>query len=466
MTEAVMALRAKLVGVSNYADVVSGLEVGDTLSVRHEPDNAYDPNAMQVTDRDGRVVGYLAKEVAKRVIEKDSTREFTATVDTVTEHDGAVVGGFITFETAAGYLTPVEHTNKRKEGDMSRFALPDEVTEQGAEGWESDRISKVRAFRLPSGQPITVIPITDYTTANDRNVDGEIVKGDGGWMSMREVKAFGGLRMPGEQETIDLPGRLITFPVQDYVLVKGKDGKVKRQFATDPLLERIAPSKFECKKPRNASDDWEPPRHTKPKDVTYVNCVFIEGKFETGDRAKYNPKPGDHILLTMATTWYEDWKRLMERDRKKEKDYSPAGRYWTLKIAGSFDAGNLAFEADDEIGDPVPLPDLINLHDWTEAKRTEVDQWVAALDGVSHSVHYSEPESEPVDDAEDVAAFEDAVQDMTDGYDWSGEPPARKKKLLTAIGVKVAPTAKKEELDALVVEHEAALLEYLAAEAA
>lgn len=461
-TSSIRGLQTKLVGVSVYADSVRDLEIGQQLLVEHEPDNAYDANALKVTKENGETVGYIARDVAKRVIEKDTERAFTAQVINTTTHDGVTVGGFIQFPTEAGYLIPVQTHITKKEDDMSRFTIPDEVTEQGAGGWESDRANKVRTVKLATGKPITIIPITDYKTAT----------ADGGWASIREVKAFGGLRISGEKEPVDLPGRLITFPVSDFVIVRGRDGSMKRQYATDPLLMRLAPSKYECKKPFNAGDDWEPPKHTKPKDVTYLNCVFIEGILEEGDRAKYNPKPGDHILLSMATSWYEDWKRLMERDRKKSKDYSPAGRRWTLKISGSFQGGNLAFEADDEIGEPIPLPDPINLHDWAENKRAEVEAWVNALDGVT-DIMFNPNQEEPEDDIDQefeddaVTEFEEAVaDDSTSGHDWSEEVPARLKKMLTAIGVKVAPTAKKDELIALATEHQDALLEFMNSAAA
>jgi len=464
-TSSIRGLQTKLVGVSVYADAVRDLEIGQQLLVEHEPDNAYDANALKVTKENGDTVGYIARDVAKRVIEKDTERAFTAHVINTTTHEGVTVGGFIQFPTQAGYLIPTQTHITKKEDDMSRFTIPDEVTEQGAGGWESDRASKVRVVRLAAGKPITVIPLTDYKTSS----------ADGGWASIREVKAFGGVRIAGEKEPVDLPGRLVVFPVSDFVIVRGRDGSMKRQYATDPLLQRLAPSKYECKKPFKAPDDWEPPKHTKPKDVTYVNCVFIEGQLHEGDKANYNPKPGDHILLGMATSWYEDWKRLMERDRKKNKDYSPAGRRWTLKISGSFQDGNLAFHADDEIGEPIPLPDPINLQDWAENKRAEVEAWVNSLDGVTDIMfnpHQAEPEDDDVsveEDDEAITEFEEAVASSdsgSDGHDWSEEVPARLKKMLTAIGVKVAPTAKKDELIALATEHEDALLEFMNSAAA
>ena len=450
-------LRTKLVGVSNYADAVSRMCPGDEVEVAHEPGNEYDANAFRVAEiPSGQTIGYLARDVSKRVIEKDAERAFRARVTDVTAHEGATVGGYVEFETDAGYLTPAKGTNQREEESMSKYRIDDEITSQGAEGWESGRSSRVRPFKLPAGQPITIIPLTDYTTG----------AADGGWLSFREVKAFGGVRIG--DETVDLPGRLITFPARDFVIVTGRDGTKKRQHAADPLLERIAPSRFEMKRPRNAPDDWQPPRHARPKDVTYLNCVFIEGKLEEGDRAKYNPKSGDHIILSMATTWYEDWKRLMDRDRKKERDYSPAGRRWTLKITGSFDAGNLALEADDELGEPIPLPDVINLDDYVDSIRDEVDAWVAALDGVvGATFDDSAPEVEEseIRDAEDasVDSFEAAVDAAADASqrDWTEEVPARLRKWLKEAGVAMKPIAKADEIYALAAENDLALRTYL-----
>ena len=342
---------------------------------------------------------------------------------------------------------------------MSRFRIGDAVTSQGAEGWERG-LNNVRQFRLPANSAVTIVPLTDYKTGEE----------DGGWLSFREVKAFGGVRVGNE--IVNLPGRLLTFPAQDFIIVTGRDGGLKRQSITDPLMERIKPSKWELKRPRNAPDDWQPPRHARPKDVTYLNCVFISGKLEEGERAKYNPKKGDHIILSMSTTWYEDWKRMIERDRKKDADYSPAGRLWTLKIIGSFDSGNLALEADDELGEPIPLPDVINLDDLVEGMRRDVEAWVDALDGVATATFDSFAASfaSSKADADAAKADADAANDAVDEFessiadtatDWSDEVPATLKKMLVAIGVTVKPGTKPAELRALATEHESALLSWV-----
>jgi len=454
---ATMLLQAKLVGVSNYTDAVSTLTAGDVVDITHEPTNEYDANAM-VVSKNGQTVGYLARDVAQKVINKDTQRVFLGAVTYVTEHEGTTVGGYIQFSTLAGYLTPpLQPTTTKEEGTMSRFRIDDAVTSQGAEGWERG-LNSVRQFRLPANSAVTIVPLTDYKTGEE----------DGGWLSFREVKAFGGVRIGNE--VVNLPGRLLTFPAQDFIIVTGRDGGLKRQSITDPLMERIEPSKFESKRPRNAADDWHPPRHARPKDVTYLNCVFISGKLEEGERAKYNPKKGDHIILSMATTWYEDWKRVMERDRKKNADYSPAGRLWTLKIIGSFDSGNLALEADDELGEPIPLPDVINLDDLVEGMRRDVEAWVDALDGVatatfdaslpSTSASPKEVAADVNEAKADVDEYESLIADSPN--DWSEEVPATLKKMLVAIGVQVKATAKPAELRELAAEHEPALLAWMA----
>ena len=452
-----MLLRAKLVGVSNYTDAVSTLTAGDVVDIAHEPTNKYDANAM-VVSKDGQTVGYLARDVAQKVIKKDTQRVFQGAVTYVTEHEGITVGGYIQFSTLAGYFTPLlqPNTTTQEEETMSRHRIDDAVTSQGAEGWERG-LSSVRQFRLPSNSAVTIIPLTDYKTGEE----------DGGWLSFREVKAFGGVRLG--KEIVNLPGRLLTFPAQDFIIVTGRDGGLKRQSVTDLLLERIEPSKFESKRPRNAADDWQPPRHTRPKDVTYLNCVFISGKLLEGERAKYNPKKGDHIILSMATTWYEDWKRVIERDRKKTADYSPAGRMWTLKIIGSFDSGNLALEADDELGEPIPLPDVVNLDDLVDGMRRNIEAWVDALDGVATATFDTSLPSTSTSPKEVAADVEEANADVEEyesliadtATDWSQEVPATLKKMLVAIGVPVKAGTKPAELRSLATEHEPALLAWM-----
>lgn len=444
-------LSTKIVGVSNYTDAVVDLKVGDELAIEHEPTNKYDPNAMKVMDVDNRTIGYLPKEVAQRVIEKDSARLFLANVNTVTEYEGVVVGGYITFETEAGYIEYERPSiKKEQEHNMGRFRLDDEVIEQGRDGWES-QASKVRVFKLPAGRPITVIPLTDYVTQNV----------DGGWMNVREVYAD---TIRTGHDTAEIPGRLRTFPVQDFVTIVGRDGAKKRRYVADPLLERLLPTKWELKRVKDGADQ---PKHTKPKDMTYLNCIYIDGQFETGDRAKYNPKPSDHILLCLASSWYEDWKKLMERDRKKQPDYSPAGRRWTLQITGSFAAGNLGFAADDEEGEPIPMPDVIILDEFHEGRRAEIEAYVVGLDDIENAVfHHTTPETSDdeireIDDSLTVE-FEDSIATDGDVIDWAALPAARLKKLLMSVGVPVKTRPTSEELLALATEHEAELIAVMA----
>jgi len=440
-------LRSKIVGVSNYTETVADLKIGDQLAVEHEPDNVHDSNAMKVMDVNNRTVGYLPKEVAKRIIEKDSSRLFLANVDIITEYEGAVVGGFITFETEAGYIEYERPSIKKEQGkNMGRFRLDDEVIEQGREGWEAQE-NKVRVFKLPAGRAITVIPLTDYATQNL----------DGGWMNVREVYAD---TIRTGHDTAEIPGRLRTFPVQDFVTITGRDGAKKRRYVADPLLERLLPTKWELKRVKDGS---EPPKHTKPKDMTYLNCIYIDGQFETGDRAKYNPKPTDHILLCLASSWYENWKKLMERDRKKNSDYSPAGRRWTIQITGSFSAGNLGFAADDEEGEPIPMPDLINLDEFHEARRAEIEAYVHGLDEIENAVFNpiaADLTDDEVRESDDDATtdFEDLINTGGETVDWAALPAARLKKLLMSVGVPVKTRPTAEELLALAAEHEAELI--------
>lgn len=451
MTTRRKVLRSKIVGVSNYTDVVATLKAGDELAIEHEPDNAYDPNAMKVMDADNRTVGYLPKETAKRVIEKDSARLFLATVDTVNVHEEVVVGGFVTFETEAGYIEYDRPSHITQGEDMGKFRVDDEVIEQGREGWESSA-ARIRSFKLPAGRAITVIPITDYATQN----------ADGGWMSVREVYAD---TIRVGNDTAEIPGRLRTFPVQDFITVVGRDGSKKRRYVADTLLERTLPTKWELK---GAREGQEPPKHAKPKDVTYFNCIYIDGQLETGDRAKYNPKPGDHILVYFSSSWYESWKKLMERDRKKIKDYSPGGRRWTIQITGSFAAGNLGFEADDAEGEPIELPQVMNLDDYFEGKRAEIEAYVSELDNVEGAVFTNKTPSTVNDEDEIREADDDATEEfeddlvLTEGFDWSTLPAARLKKLLLNLGVQVKTRPTTEELLALAAEHEAELLSLVA----
>lgn len=452
MNEAV----AKIVGVSNYKDAVAGLYVGATVYAAHEPTNEYDPNAYEVV-LDNKKVGYLQKELAAELIAAGERSLITAEVIAITEYEGQVVGGIIRFNSDVPWLS----INTAKEATMGT-RVSDALNEQGREAWEG-RSRGIRSYKLPANRPITVIPLTDVETQEY----------DGGWTTIREVAAFNGLRFGTSVIKLQDEGRanLIFFPAKDWVETTGSDGLPKMRGVTDTVLERVVPSEFDLRKPKGADDNWEPPKHPRPSKMTYVNCIFMDGDLEVGDRAKYNPKPGDHILLKMSYQWYEQWKRLMDRDRKKIAGYTPAGRHWTLKITGQI--GNMAFEADDVDGIPVPLVDPVNLDQHFDTVRNEIEEFVAINDGIESSVFKTLSGEKVVDIAtgeandSDMEEFEAAIQSIaaTDQVapapaadrSWEDTPPALMKKLLSEIGVTVPARPTKDDLMALCAEHDDAL---------
>ena len=79
----VLLLRSRVNGERYYDafDAVEELAVGVPLTLRREPDNAYDRRAIEVLDRGGRKLGYLARvdnpAVARMI---DAGERFTATV--------------------------------------------------------------------------------------------------------------------------------------------------------------------------------------------------------------------------------------------------------------------------------------------------------------------------------------------------------------------------------------------------
>ena len=54
-------------GTSRQAIIKSEVAEGDKLVLSPEPDNAYDPNAIQVLTESKKMIGYLSKEVAGRL---------------------------------------------------------------------------------------------------------------------------------------------------------------------------------------------------------------------------------------------------------------------------------------------------------------------------------------------------------------------------------------------------------------
>ena len=71
----VFVYETKVVGVSkenadgsSRQDIIKvEVEEGDQLSLHAEPDNPYDPNAVQVLSKYGKQIGYLKKEMAEKV---------------------------------------------------------------------------------------------------------------------------------------------------------------------------------------------------------------------------------------------------------------------------------------------------------------------------------------------------------------------------------------------------------------
>lgn len=88
----------KIVGVSNYSNATAGLVEDEIIYVEHEPMNPYDQNAMRVYRADGQTIGYLPREVARRVLAETSEQAFTAHIAHTTHHDGRTVGGALVLD--------------------------------------------------------------------------------------------------------------------------------------------------------------------------------------------------------------------------------------------------------------------------------------------------------------------------------------------------------------------------------
>lgn len=104
----------KIVGVSNYTDATAGLVEDETIYVEHEPTNAHDPNAMRVYTSDGQTVGYLPREVARRVLAETGERAFTAHIAQTTHHDGRTVGGALVLDQPMQPGQPAEEAAHRE----------------------------------------------------------------------------------------------------------------------------------------------------------------------------------------------------------------------------------------------------------------------------------------------------------------------------------------------------------------
>lgn len=122
----------KIVGVSNYADATVGLVDDEPLYVEHEPTNAHDPNAMRVYKTDGQTVGYLPREVARRVLTETGESAFTAHLAYTTSHDGRTVGGSLMLDQPMRKGQPQEESDHREwlgeNGRLDSDNLPDEET--------------------------------------------------------------------------------------------------------------------------------------------------------------------------------------------------------------------------------------------------------------------------------------------------------------------------------------------------
>lgn len=105
----------KVVGVSNYSDAASRLVDDAPVYVEHEPDNPHDPNAMRVLDSRGEKVGYLPREVARRVLAETGQRAFVGHVAMTTSHDGKTVGGSIVLD------QPTEPGRLEDEADFAEW---------------------------------------------------------------------------------------------------------------------------------------------------------------------------------------------------------------------------------------------------------------------------------------------------------------------------------------------------------
>lgn len=61
---------APVVGVTNYPEAVSRSAVDEAVKVIHEPDNAYDSNAMKVLGSDNRHLGYLPAKLSEKLVSR------------------------------------------------------------------------------------------------------------------------------------------------------------------------------------------------------------------------------------------------------------------------------------------------------------------------------------------------------------------------------------------------------------
>ena len=86
----VQSFSTKVVGVTfgNCQATIQQLSVGAAVTLRREPDNAYDPNAIRVERGDGSQIGYIPKELAANLARAWDVQEITTIPATVTTLTG------------------------------------------------------------------------------------------------------------------------------------------------------------------------------------------------------------------------------------------------------------------------------------------------------------------------------------------------------------------------------------------
>ena len=85
------SISTKVVGVTfgNRQATIQQLSVGTAVTLRREPDNAYDPNAIRVERSDGAQIGYIPRALAATLTHVWQTQGISTISATVT----AITGG-------------------------------------------------------------------------------------------------------------------------------------------------------------------------------------------------------------------------------------------------------------------------------------------------------------------------------------------------------------------------------------
>lgn len=108
-------------GATQYQDAIRKVRPGDTFTIRREPDNPYDPNALAIYhDKAHALVGYLPAPLAAR-IEDDLLAAEVAEIYTRGTWGLRirVTGPLVTVEAAAG--SEVRTLSGRKLGELVRI---------------------------------------------------------------------------------------------------------------------------------------------------------------------------------------------------------------------------------------------------------------------------------------------------------------------------------------------------------